>query len=134
MLREPNPILKALRPILKKVQSEDRLLNAVEILEVLESLKVVCHSPKYLDTMILCIKTLLDNDLNIKQSLTKREIDIVLRIGNGQNTNQIAKSLNLSKLTVESHRKNIRKKFKHITNFDLSTFCIIYSIQHKYLR
>lgn len=133
MLREPNPILKALGPILKKTQSEERLLNAVEILEVLEGLKAVFSSPKYLDIMIICMKTHLAKDLNIKQSLTPREISIVLQIGKGQNTNQIAKSLKLSKFTVESHRKNIRKKFRHIPNFDLSTFCLIYSIQHRYL-
>ncbi len=43
--------------------------------------------------------------------LTRREIEICNMIRNGLTTKQIADLINISPITVERHRNNIRKKF-----------------------
>lgn len=48
----------------------------------------------------------------LKHQLTKREHQIVLGLKEGQTTDQIARQLGLSYLTVETHRKNINAKLK----------------------
>lgn len=48
----------------------------------------------------------------LKHKLTKREYEIVLGLKSGNTTEQIAKMLGLSYLTVETHRKNINAKLK----------------------
>jgi DNA-binding NarL/FixJ family response regulator len=47
-------------------------------------------------------------DVHIK--LSQREAEIIQQICNGKTTDEIAKDLNLSKHTVESHRTNIFSK------------------------
>lgn len=46
----------------------------------------------------------------VKQLFTSREQEVLRAIAHGMSSNDISKSLNISKLTVDSHRKNILKK------------------------
>lgn len=48
----------------------------------------------------------------LKHQLTKREYEIVLLLKEGQTTEQVAQTMGLSYLTVETHRKNINAKLK----------------------
>jgi DNA-binding CsgD family transcriptional regulator len=54
--------------------------------------------------------------------LTSREKEIVGLIAAGKNNPCIAKILNISRRTVEQHRKNIRKKLDFPTDFELFMF------------
>jgi DNA-binding NarL/FixJ family response regulator len=47
-----------------------------------------------------------------KDTLTKREQQVLLRIGESSKSRVIAGELNLSIATIETYRKNIRKKLK----------------------
>ena len=47
--------------------------------------------------------------------LTERELDVVLLLSRGNTNKEIAEKLFLSKYTIETHRKNIMKKFKFKT-------------------
>lgn len=49
---------------------------------------------------------------NLFNKLTSRERDILGMAARGMNNKEIASSLNLSRYTVETHRKNIRLKLK----------------------
>lgn len=49
---------------------------------------------------------------NPTDSLTDREIEILERIGKGEEVKSIAKTLNLSPKTVETHRAHIKEKLK----------------------
>ena len=51
--------------------------------------------------------------------ITKREREILMLIANGKTSQQIAKSLKISKYTVDTHRKNIHKKLDIKTNTGL---------------
>ncbi len=45
-------------------------------------------------------------------ALSDRELEILERIGKGEDVKEIAKSLNLSPKTVETHRAHIKEKLK----------------------
>ena len=55
----------------------------------------------------------------IVHSLSNRELEIFQLFGQGLETNDIAARLNLSKHTVDSHRKNIKDKLKIPRNNEL---------------
>jgi DNA-binding NarL/FixJ family response regulator len=58
------------------------------------------------------------------QSLSDREFQIFQLIGQGENTRDIAKKLNLSVKTVEVHRLNIKTKLKLETASELIHFAV----------
>jgi DNA-binding NarL/FixJ family response regulator len=47
---------------------------------------------------------------NVDAQLTSREHEVLLHIANGQSNKQIARDLDLSVRTVETHRLNIKRK------------------------
>jgi DNA-binding NarL/FixJ family response regulator len=57
-------------------------------------------------------------------SLTKREIEILQLVAKGRTSIQIAKQLNLSKFTVDTHRKNIHKKLGIKSNTGLVNYAL----------
>lgn len=65
---------------------------------------------------------------NIKL-LTKRERQILTYIGNRLSTKEIAISLSLSPSTVETHRKNIRRKLKLKTKDKLFEFVLLVNLK-----
>jgi DNA-binding NarL/FixJ family response regulator len=50
------------------------------------------------------------NAKNYEVYFSKRELEIMKLISNGFASKQIADNLNISKLTVDTHRKNLIKK------------------------
>ena len=58
------------------------------------------------------------------QSLSDREFEIFQLIGQGENTRDIARKLNLSVKTVEVHRLNIKTKLKLATASELIHFAV----------
>ena len=84
--------------------------------ELLNAIKLVHKGEKYYgkavtDTLLLTSMEKLMLQLK-KVKLTKREVEIVKLIANELTTNEIAKNLRISALTVETHRKNIVSKLK----------------------
>ncbi|MDY6932794.1 MAG: response regulator transcription factor [Spirochaetota bacterium] len=64
-------------------------------------------------------------------TLTDREFEIFQLIGNGFSTKEIAKKLNLSIYTVESHRRNIRTKMKLNNSAELTKHAIQWIIMQE---
>lgn len=54
--------------------------------------------------------------------LTKRELEVLILIGNGKSVREVSEQLYVSLHTVESHRKNFRKKLNIKTNYDLQEY------------
>jgi DNA-binding CsgD family transcriptional regulator len=54
--------------------------------------------------------------------LTKREKEILRYMALGKNTHDISETLFISEMTVETHRKNIRKKICAHTHYDIILF------------
>lgn len=69
----------------------------------------------------------IDNDLMF---LTTREMEILELIGDGLNTNQIAKKLNLSPSTVGTHRERMKAKL----NFNNSSELMAFAVQKKFTQ
>jgi DNA-binding NarL/FixJ family response regulator len=57
-------------------------------------------------------------------NLTDRELEVLEKIGQGQNTRQIAKDLRLSPKTIESHRGNIKMKLNCPDTTSLLRFAV----------
>jgi DNA-binding CsgD family transcriptional regulator len=58
------------------------------------------------------------------EGLTDRQLEILELIGQGRSTPAIARQLNLSVKTVESHRSHIRTKLNLKNTFDLLHYAI----------
>ncbi|MGV6831998.1 MAG: response regulator transcription factor [bacterium] len=57
--------------------------------------------------------------------LTKRELEILALIGYGLTNKQISTTLNIAVSTVETHRKNMRKKLKLKGNSTLIRYALL---------
>src|SRR5690606_24238147 len=64
----------------------------------------------------------LRDNLNLWKSLTRREIEILKLVANGYSTDFISNKLFLSKATVATHRKNIKRKLGFKSNYDYTCF------------
>lgn len=74
------------------------------------------------------VQRLLDENNYLRQnsklmnSLTKREVEVLTMVANGFNSEDISTKLFLSKETVATHRKNIKRKLGFKTNYDFISF------------
>lgn len=64
----------------------------------------------------------LRNNSKLMNSLTKRETEILTLVATGLNTEKIANKMFLSKETVATHRKNIKRKLGFKSNYDFTSF------------
>ena len=86
------------------------------IRKVIDAVRQVLRGEIYLSPQMA--KTLLHRaavgeplDHNPTDTLSNRELEVFQMIGQGMNTQQIARKLELSPRTIETHRKNIKTKF-----------------------
>ncbi len=82
-----------------------------------------------IDSLIMFQSTFIPNE-DLK-NLTTRENQVLNLIGNGKTSKLIAEELNLSMSTIESHRKNIRKKIGLVGKGKLARFAIINNLSNK---
>lgn len=79
------------------------------------------------ETILKKVKDILEKEPRLSRfestqsytNLSKREQEIVIEIGNGYSSEQIADKLNLSYYTIESHKKNIFLKLNVKTTAEL---------------
>jgi DNA-binding NarL/FixJ family response regulator len=79
--------------------------------ELMKAIKTVCEGNNYYSQDVMT--TVMENLSHQKDEgmpLSERELEIVRLIANEHTTTEIADMLHLSKLTVETHRKNILLK------------------------
>jgi two-component system, NarL family, response regulator NreC len=58
-------------------------------------------------------------DTNLISQLSAREVQVLVLIANGHTNKSIGKLLEISELTVKTHRKHIKKKLKAQSTADL---------------
>ena len=87
-----------------KKSAHDYLLKPVDHAELTETLNRYIHD---LET-----GNSITDKLKARYSLTPRELDILELVRQGYTTDQIAQQLNISHLTVNTHRQNILHKTK----------------------
>lgn len=89
-----------------KNSSKDEMITA--IIEVNEGKKYICEEVKN----ILAQQELDENSEGDMNNLSRREIDIIKLIKEGNSSKEIALKLDISLKTVEVHRYNILKKLR----------------------
>lgn len=112
-----------------QLKSNRKKLNIKEFLAVLEEMKYISEHTGFIEATQQSLELLSQIKLESKCALTKREIEVLELIGHGLKNTTIAKGLNLSKSTVETHRKNIRKKLELNNAENLFAYALIYNIQ-----
>lgn len=65
-----------------------------------------------------------DANAALVKTLTKREKEILVVLASGKLSKEIAATLNISVLTVEKHKQNIRKKLNLVTIGELINFAL----------
>jgi DNA-binding NarL/FixJ family response regulator len=116
--------------VIKNLRQDANFLNNNEFIMVVSALKTISKNQKFVDNLIKSFKVLEQTEIHLKGHLTKREKQVLLLVGEGLKSNEIASDLNLSKSTVESHRKNIRKKLKLNRMDNLFALALLFSIQY----
>lgn len=95
--------------------------------ELLTAIRVVAQRIPYIDPKLSDNKQFSNHaqdDFLKKYKLSPREIEIIRYIKDGLSSPQIAKKVNLSQHTIDTHRKNIHAKLGISTVADLVRFAI----------
>jgi DNA-binding NarL/FixJ family response regulator len=88
------------------------LLKNAPAEEIIAGIEAVIEGQKYFSSEVQSIiSSHMFTSVNIPK-LTRREREILEKIATGENNAQIAKSLFISPLTVDTHRKNLLSKFE----------------------
>ena len=95
--------------------------------EILAALRTVASGGTYLSPAIA--QRLFRTPVT-RNVLSTREQDILACLAQGQASKQIARALNLSVRTVESHRQNIRRKLELETQADLIRYAVEHARRH----
>ncbi|MCK5400789.1 MAG: helix-turn-helix transcriptional regulator [Flavobacteriaceae bacterium] len=120
--------MKEILNTIEKMRLSGKLISNNDILSILHAVKKITTNDGLINSLIF-LKTTLNPEIRIKtSSLTPRENQILHLIGNGKQSNDIAIQLELSNSTVETHRKNIRKKLDLTGKGKLIEFAILNNI------
>ena len=95
--------------------------------EIIAALRTVASGGTYLSPAIA--QRLFRTPVT-RNGLSTREQDILACLAQGQASKQIARALNLSVRTVESHRQNIRRKLELETQADLIRYAVEHARRH----
>ena len=117
--------------LIKKLNKDSNFLSGDEFISVLTEAKSICVNKQFSEGLIQSLNVLKDTRIHRKNSLTTREQQVLLLIGEGSKSSAIATQLNLSKSTIETHRRNMRKKLKLNGKDNLFALALLFSVQHK---
>jgi DNA-binding NarL/FixJ family response regulator len=113
---EPTYAVRSLRAGARGYVTKQEALDSV-----LVALREVMAGRTYLspsmagDVVSSLVESKAEHGDNVTGQLTDRELEILERIGHGEEMKSIAKALNLSPKTVETHRARIKEKL-HLAN------------------
>ena len=113
---------------IKQVKSSRQWLSNEEMTSVLYEIKKIAKDKTFINNLIFLYTQLRVERKNI-ELLSKREKEVLLLIGAGHQTKVIATKLNLTASTVETHRKNMRRKLQLKGNGKLLQFAILYYLK-----
>lgn len=117
--------------LINKLSNESKVLKNNEFISVLGATKSICANKPFIENLLQALKIINQSKNTKKDYLTKREIQVLQLIGEGLKNTNIAEALNLSKSTVETHRKNIRKKLQLNNHDNLYIIAMLFNLQHQ---
>jgi DNA-binding NarL/FixJ family response regulator len=128
-MSQTDDVLKALQ----KIANKNGQLSNEEICKILKEIEHIAHHKENMNTLVYFLETMTSNTELRYQKLTKREQQILHLIGIGKQNIDIAKRLNLSTSTIETHRKNIRKKLQITGSGKLLQYAILNNLHQNAL-
>jgi DNA-binding NarL/FixJ family response regulator len=110
-----------------KKEADNNIINAIRLI-LKGDLYLSDDISKSIVKKLLHISS--DQELSPESVLTDRELEIFMMIGNGIGTKEIARRLNLSLNTIETHRRHIKEKmqFKDLNEL------VKYAVQWVYVK
>ena len=124
-----SPINEILECI-SNLKEENKKISQNDIINLLNATKKISTNIEFIDNLIFFHINLDPEVLSKAILLTRREKEIVHLIGLGLLNQDIAVKLKLKTSTIETHRKNIRKKLSLSGNGTLLKFAILYNLQN----
>lgn len=121
-------MIDAIIKSINKLHAKGTILNEHEIIEILKATKKVSDKKSIINTLLHFQNVINSESINNLKSLTSREKEVLQLVGLCKKNKAIAKELNISIYTVESHRKNIIKKLKIKEHGNLLEFAILYKL------
>lgn len=115
---------------IENAKANNKILDNETIISILEATKSIAENGSLIDSLIQLFQTLEKDKTKNLKILTKREKEILSFIGIGKLTNDIASDLGLSPSTIETHRKNIRRKLNLNGKGKLFEYALIYNLTH----
>ena len=100
-----------IKEIIKTAHNNGEILNTEDLRQILNSLKPIAKKREALDHLINLLEHLKRRTTH-HQQLSKRQQEVLTEIALGRTSNEIATALDISVGTVSTHRKNIIKKLK----------------------
>jgi len=121
--------VKEILAIIENMKRSRHLFTDTDVISILNAIRQVSKNMQLVNNLILLYKNLKQKNFKTIDVLTSREQQILHLIGLGNQSNTIAKQLGLSVATIETHRKNIRKKLNLTGNGKLLEFAILNNLQ-----
>lgn len=104
------------------------ILKDSESAELKKAINVICNGENYIQPKLIPAlnKRLVARDVDKDKidSLTKRELEVLIQIASGMFNKEIATSLNISERTVKNHISNIFKKIDVADRTQAAVFAI----------
>lgn len=119
-----------LKQLIEQLKKYNKTLDNEEFIKVTKELKSICINNQLIDSMLHSIEILNHTKPQNNTKLTKREVQVLSLIGNGLKSSAIAHKLNLSTATIETHRKNIRKKLQLNGHINLMVYGLLHNLQN----
>ncbi|MCI1001237.1 MULTISPECIES: two-component system response regulator MctR [Ochrobactrum] len=98
------------------------VLKDVSTSEIVAAIHAVASGGAYFSSGVS--EALLDNAEKKAEGLSSRENDVLVLVAEGSSNREIASALGISEATVETHRKNIKKKLGIASTAGLTRYAI----------
>lgn len=107
---------------------EGYILKDAESVELKRAINKILDGENYIQPSLIpslnAKLVLRDNDKEKIDSLTKRELEVLIKVANGMFNKEIALSLDISERTVKNHISNIFKKIEVVDRTQAAVFAI----------
>lgn len=104
--------IDAILKTIKNIEKKGKTISMEELISILNATKHITDHKGILNALIGSLKNSKPDTHDKTQLLTKKELEVLQYIGEGKSSLHIAQILNINVSTVETHRKNIRKKLE----------------------
>ena len=114
---------------IERLKETGEQLSKKNVIDILKAIKSVTANTQFIENLIFFYDTINREYLNKTSLLTHREKEILHLIGLGLLNKNISQQLHLRVTTIETHRKNIRKKLDLSGNGKLLKLAILHNLQ-----